>query len=150
MRKTEKDLQVSCMECIHKRRILTCYENKKACEICKNACTCRKCSPDASGKELTYEQRKYFSPGMPMSEYIQLKKKTKQIDKTEIPSEEINIDDKKQQTTSQIVDTIEKTNKPTKRKPSTKKTEKSIQPEPIEILANLTTEKNGQLSFLWD
>ena len=150
MRKTEKALQVSCMECIHRRRILTCHENKKACANCKNACSCRKCSPDASGKELPYEQRKYFSPGMPMSEYIQLKNKTKQIDKTEIPSEEMNIDNKKQQTTSQIVDTIEKANKPTKRKPSTKKTEKSIPPEPIEIPTNLTTEKNGQLSFLWD
>mgnify|MGYP003297532910 CR=1 FL=1 len=150
MRKTEKDLQVSCMECIHRRRILTCHENQKFCETCKNACTCRKCSPDASGKELSYEQRKYFSPGMPISEYIQLKNKSKQSDKTETPSEESNIDIKKMQTTSPVVDVVEKESKPSKRKTVTKKTEKVLQSEQKDMSSNLTTEKNGQLSFLWD
>lgn len=87
---------------------------------------------------------------MSISEYIQLKNKAKQSDKTEIPSEEINIDDKKMQTISKIVDTIEKTNESTKRKPDAKKTEKVLQPESKDIPTNLTIEKNGQLSFLWD
>ena len=150
MRKTEKDLQVSCMDCIHRRRILTCHENQKFCEICKNACTCRKCSPDASGKELAYEQRKYFSPGMPISEYIQLKNKSKQSDKTETPGEESNIDIQKLKTTSPVVDVVEKESKTSKRKTVTKKTEKVLQSEQKDMSSNLTTEKNGQLSFLWD
>ncbi len=73
MKITEKNRKVSCMECIYRRRILTCYANGKQCAVCKNVCCCRKCSPDASGGELEYEQRRYFSAGMPMGEYIQMK-----------------------------------------------------------------------------
>lgn len=185
MRKTEKNLKVSCTECIHRRRILTCHENGRDCTLCKNACCCRKCNPDASGQELEYEQRKYFSPGMPMSEYIQLKKtKTQTVNKAisgEIDDIKNKLQDRQVEDNTILVktsegekatlkpvvqeqknnesETTEHTNiveqdigEPTNRKIKKKKNVKksTVQQEKQEVADNLTTDKNGQLSFLWD
>ena len=150
MRKTEKDLKVSCTECIHNRRILTCHENGRDCTRCKNACCCRKCSPDATGKELEYEQRKYFSPGMPMSEYVLLKNVKMQNTKYENAE---HIDIVEQKNIEESSQNIQK--KQHKKKESVRQEKQEIKKQTVpfqkqDVTDNLTIDKNGQLSFLWD
>ncbi len=177
MRIAEKNTKVSCLECIHRRRILTCYTNGKECTVCKNACCCRKCSPDASGGELDYEKRRYFSAGIPIAEYIQIKKSKEQIsfkktlEKIGVEEEIINENQKnvtinqdnqlhiteiknqennKESKQEKLQESTQKKNQ--EKFQENKEEGKSENPQETftDITESLQTEKNGQLSFLWN
>lgn len=69
MKRSEKDISVSCQDCIFIRRLSTCKEKGKVCNDCKNACCCKKCLPDVSGRKVPYELRHYFDAGIPILDY---------------------------------------------------------------------------------
>lgn len=70
MKRSEKDISVSCKDCIFIRRLSTCKEKGKVCNDCKNACCCKKCLPDVSGRKVPYELRHHFDAGMPIIDYV--------------------------------------------------------------------------------
>ena len=70
MKRSEKDICVSCQDCIFIRRLSTCKEKGKECNDCKNACCCKKCIPDVSGRKVRYELRHHFDAGMPIIDYV--------------------------------------------------------------------------------
>ena len=70
MKRSEKDISVSCKDCIFIRRLSTCKEKGKVCNDCKNACCCKKCIPDVSGRKVPYELRHHFDAGMPIIDYV--------------------------------------------------------------------------------
>lgn len=74
MKKSDKNILVSCSECIFFRRLLTCQTKGLKCSSCKNACCCRKCNPNTSDKKVPYVEKICFSPGMSISDYVQQKK----------------------------------------------------------------------------
>lgn len=73
MKRDKKIIKVSCDECIYIKRLITCSQNGKDCCDCKNACCCRKCSPDISGKAMDSDTKTYFSAGMPLAVFAQKK-----------------------------------------------------------------------------
>ena len=70
MERSEKDICVSWQDCIFIRRLSTCKEKGKECNDCKNACCCKKCIPDVSGRKVRYELRHHFDAGMPIVDYV--------------------------------------------------------------------------------
>lgn len=122
MKRSEKDICVSCKDCMSIRRLSTCKEKGKECEECKNACCCKKCLPDLSGRKVPYELRRHFDAGMPISDY------------------------ENKNRSNMVIETYQKTSNNTKIQEIEKKESLS---SPQILSVPLQEDSDGQMSLFW-
>lgn len=104
------------------RRLSTCKEKGKECEECKNACCCKKCLPDLSGRKVPYELRRHFDAGMPISDY------------------------ENKNRSNMVIETYQKTSNNTKIQEIEKKESLS---SPKILSVPLQEDSDGQMSLFW-